>query len=266
VPDPDRATPADTQPSAGSAAAAGLPPAAGAPRTASERAADHRAVERLASQLLPALMARLASSGLAELEVREGSWKVRLRRPLELGGAPRLAAERHGRLQPGTASGSATGAPLGAHAGSTRAPAAGAAGGGELLGGWSDAPGARGAPGHPGHEAGRGDGPDDGRPDHRADRPTVTSPAVGIFRPRSGISGSDVRAGDRLGAVDVLGIPQEIVTPVDGLVGEILAEPGDAVEYGQPLFAIRASLPERSGEAIPVDEEDALAAPAGERA
>jgi biotin carboxyl carrier protein len=49
-----------------------------------------------------------------------------------------------------------------------------------------------------------------------------------------------VRAGDRLGAVDVLGVPQEVVAPVDGVVGPALVDAGQAVEYGQDLVRIEA--------------------------
>jgi biotin carboxyl carrier protein len=47
-----------------------------------------------------------------------------------------------------------------------------------------------------------------------------------------------VRAGDRLGVVDMLGVAQEVVAPDDGLVGASLVEPGQAVEYGQELVVI----------------------------
>jgi biotin carboxyl carrier protein len=47
-----------------------------------------------------------------------------------------------------------------------------------------------------------------------------------------------VRAGDRLGAIDVLGVPVEVVAPVDGIVGASLAEAGDPVEYGQGIVEI----------------------------
>ncbi len=67
----------------------------------------------------------------------------------------------------------------------------------------------------------------------------ASSPAVGIFHPRSEArAGTKVRAGDRLGSVDVLGIPQEVVAPADGIVGASLVEPGDAVEFGQELIVI----------------------------
>ena len=47
-----------------------------------------------------------------------------------------------------------------------------------------------------------------------------------------------MRAGDRLGSVDMLGVPQEVVAPADGVVGASLVEAGDAVEYGQELILI----------------------------
>jgi pyruvate/2-oxoglutarate dehydrogenase complex dihydrolipoamide acyltransferase (E2) component len=47
-----------------------------------------------------------------------------------------------------------------------------------------------------------------------------------------------VRAGDPLGAIDVLGVPQELVSPADGIVGASLVEPGDPVEYGQEVVEI----------------------------
>jgi biotin carboxyl carrier protein len=36
----------------------------------------------------------------------------------------------------------------------------------------------------------------------------------------------------------MLGIPQELVSPVDGVVGTTLVEAGTAVEYGQELIQI----------------------------
>ena len=52
-------------------------------RSDAERSADHAAIERLSGELLPALIAKLGATGLGELEVREGGWRVRLRRPGE---------------------------------------------------------------------------------------------------------------------------------------------------------------------------------------
>ena len=75
------------------------------------------------------------------------------------------------------------------------------------------------------------------------------SPAVGVFRPNPDTTaGRRVRAGDRLGVVDVLGVPQEVVAPVDGIVGEQLVDGGEAVEYGQDLVVIEfAEAPAMDG-------------------
>jgi biotin carboxyl carrier protein len=67
---------------------------------------------------------------------------------------------------------------------------------------------------------------------------------VGIFQPRKDLTaGARVRAGDRLGAVDMLGVAQEVVAPMDGVVGTSLVEAGEAVEYGQDLIAIEFGVP-----------------------
>ena len=38
----------------------------------------------------------------------------------------------------------------------------------------------------------------------------------------------------------MLGVAQEVVAPIDGIVGASLAASGDAVEYGQELLVIEA--------------------------
>jgi biotin carboxyl carrier protein len=38
--------------------------------------------------------------------------------------------------------------------------------------------------------------------------------------------------------VDILGVAQEVVAPVDGVLGSSLVESGDAVEYGQEILVI----------------------------
>lgn len=169
-------------------------------RSADARAADHAAIDRLTDELLPALVAKLGATGLGELEVREGPWHVRLRRP----------------------------------AGSV-APAGGRR---KDRGDRTEATGDR-----PADRAARaGLHPADGAAARSASRGMATSPAVGIYRPRTDLAaGTRVRAGDRLGAVDMLGIPQEVVAPADGIVGASLAESGDAVEYGQELLVIELS-------------------------
>jgi predicted deacylase len=60
-----------------------------------------------------------------------------------------------------------------------------------------------------------------------------------VYQPRPDVrTGSRVRAGDRLAVVDLLGVPQEVVAPVDGVVVETLVDPGQGVEYGQELMLI----------------------------
>ena len=72
-----------------------------------------------------------------------------------------------------------------------------------------------------------------------AQRRTATSPAVGYFSAHKAAAvGRSVSVGDLLGWVDVLGVRQDVVAPSDGLIGRIMAEPGEAVEYGQELFRI----------------------------
>lgn len=193
-------------------------PATGAVgRTDGARAADHAAIGRLADELLPALIAKLGATGLGELEVREGDWKVRLRAPLDgFPGSARHAALS--RSRPG-------------HAGHGHAPAIEAhrsASGGSVAG--YSGNGSQPAPLNP---VGPGRRADDER------RVVATSPAVGIYQPRGDASaGTRVRAGERLGVVDMLGVPHDVVAPADGLIGASLAESGQAVEYGQGLVLV----------------------------
>ncbi len=128
----------------------------------------------LTDEVLPALIARLRASRLAELEVREDGWRVRLRRDLR-------AVRRSSR----------------GHAGDA----------------------------------------------HRADDEEASgearSPAVGYFSPARGlVVGRSVMPGDTIGSVDVLGIAQDVTAPVGGIVSAVLAEAGQAVEYGQVLVEI----------------------------
>ncbi len=65
------------------------------------------------------------------------------------------------------------------------------------------------------------------------------STAVGYFTPAPGLAvGASVQSGDLLGTIDVLGIAQEVTAPSDGLIARVLAEDGQAVEYGQVLADI----------------------------
>jgi biotin carboxyl carrier protein len=195
---------------------------------AASREADHAGIARLAEQLLPALIAKLGTTHLGELEVREGEWHVRLRRPY--GTAPgegRRASDKAARSQPGH---EGHGHPRAAVEGHRSARGSGGGASGVTAG-----TGAASA-------STNGTGADDAPPDRS--RSIATSPAVGIFQPGSrAASGTRVRAGDTLGTVNVLGVPQDVLAPVDGIVGSTLVEAGMAVEYGQDLIRIELATP-----------------------
>ncbi len=145
-------------------------------------------LEDLTDEVLPALIARLRSSRLGELEVRTSGWRVRLRR--DVGSPSRMALPAGG---PGAESESS--------------PAL------------------------------------DGR--------VARSPAVGYFLPLSGLAvGNSVQAGDLLGSVDVLGIAQEVTAPAHGIISRVLAEDGQAVEYGQALIDVDPFEVELGSEAV----------------
>jgi biotin carboxyl carrier protein len=175
-------------------------------RTPAQREADHASLARLSDTLLPALVQKLATSGLGELEVREGSWRVRLRRPIAAAPAT-TAGRRAERPRPGT-----------------HPPE-------------RDPRSAR----EPKHE-----GPD-AADDADTRRSVATSPAVGVFR-ADATPGSRVRAGDRIGTVDLLGIAQDVVAPADGTLVEFMAASGEAVEYGEPVAAVEADPPAAVGD------------------
>lgn len=196
--------------------------------TAAARRADHAGIARLADDLLPALIAKLGSTQLGELEVREGDWHVRLRRPWGAGaGEGRRASDKPSRAQPGHEGHGHGRAAVEGHRGSRGSSGAGASSG-------SGGGGAAGADGL-GAASTNGASPEAAG----GTRSIATSPAVGIFQPGArAASGTKVRAGDVLASVNVLGVPQEVVSPVDGIVGSTLVEGGTAVEYGQELIRI----------------------------
>jgi biotin carboxyl carrier protein len=190
-----------------------------AQRSAAERASDHAAIHDLTAGLLPALMAKLSASGLGELEVREGTWHVRLRRSADGAAREKRASERATRGQ-------------GGHHAPVPVPAA-------ISGLTAVGPGRDGRDGR------------DGAAAAGERRIVASSPAVGTFRVAADRSaGTRIRAGDRVGIVDMLGVAQEVLSPMDGVVGASLAESGDVVEYGQELVVIEfasASAPAAEG-------------------
>jgi biotin carboxyl carrier protein len=193
-------------------------------RAAAKRGADHAAIASSIDDLLPTLIAKLGATGLAELEVRQDGLRVRLRRPADgIVTHDRRAGDRTrgewGRIPAPPPAANPTPTPP-----STYSVGLTAVGPGRDI--------------RDGREVSVGG-------ELRAvlaseePRAVATSPAVGIYHPRAEArAGTRVRAGDRLGSVDMLGVAQEVVAPADGLVGASLVETGDAVEYGQELVVI----------------------------
>ena len=209
--------------------------------TAADRLADHAAIAHLTEDLLPALIAKLSTTQLGELEVREGDWQVRLRRPFGVGpGEGRRVTDRASRTQPGheghghSRAGVEGHRPAGRPAGGVGAPASGITAGSGAASAASNGSSSRSGAGALAAEAARD-----------ADRHVVTSPAVGIFHPGpKAAAGSKVRSGDSLGSVDVLGVRQDVLAPADGIVGSMLAESDTAVEYGQELLRLELATVE----------------------
>jgi biotin carboxyl carrier protein len=190
-------------------------------RAPADRLADHAAIDTLADELIPALIAKLGASGLGEIEVREGDWKVRLRRPSDgvVPGSARRPGERSGRTPVAAPPALSPLTPVG--------PGRAAAG---------QVDETDGRPVTPTATEDRPAAVETGVRGRDPFRAMATSPAVGFYQPRTGLApGSRVRAGDPIGSIDVLGVPIEVIAPADGIVGASLVEPGEAVEYGQEL-------------------------------
>ena len=243
--------PGDTEPGSGGpgqpTATADTPAASGAPPSGAGDpdpvAPPPETIARLADDLLPALIARLDASGLGELEVRTDAWRIRLRKSYDRRRGPTLP---EGRRRPGEhaeVGHGRRGEPRSEPAHASRADGRG-----------------HGSP----PEAGHGDPPGDMQGgaapvavegDGHADRvmradalaPAIAaSPAVGYFTPRDGwTTGRHVRSGDVVGYVDCLGVRQDVLAPVDGFLGRLLAQAGPAQEPAQPAErpAAESSVP-----------------------
>ncbi|MDP9273818.1 MAG: hypothetical protein M3O93_09920 [Chloroflexota bacterium] len=159
-----------------------------------------QAIERAAAELVPDLAERLARHGLGEIEIRRGDLRVR------------VAVTGTGIV----ATPAMTTTPGGRSAGSVRSAAA------PVLG---SSPGAGGR--LTGAEA-LALGPQE-----------VTAPAVGYFVFAEGLGpGLEVQKGDLLGHVEVLGVAHDVLAPRSGSVRNLVAETGEAVEYGQVLIEL----------------------------
>jgi acetyl-CoA carboxylase biotin carboxyl carrier protein len=70
----------------------------------------------------------------------------------------------------------------------------------------------------------------------------VASPAVGFFVYADGLGpGLEVGKGDELGHVEMLGVRHDVRAPRGGTVRHLVAESGEAVEYGQVVLELETS-------------------------
>ena len=182
--------------------------------------ADAAAIGHLVDEILPLLIARFRAGRMGELEVRREGWHVRVRRPFDepsqtvVTAAPR-ATEAGRRGRSAGAGQTSAGGHAASAAGSVSPSGLAAVGPGRPLDGHGAASAAA------------------------TSSLVATSPGVGYYTTRDGVAtGSQVRGGDVLGHVDVLGVRQEVVAPGDGIVARLMAEAGEAVEYGQDLVRL----------------------------
>ena len=70
---------------------------------------------------------------------------------------------------------------------------------------------------------------------------SIGAPCVGYFRQshKPLAVGQVVAKGDLVGAVDALGLANDVFAPINGEIVEVLVEPGAAVYYGQTLATIK---------------------------
>lgn len=74
----------------------------------------------------------------------------------------------------------------------------------------------------------------------------IPSPAVGFFVYAEGLGpGIGVEKGDGLGYVEMLGVRHDVLAPRSGTVRNLVAESGEAVEYGQVVLELEPAGLER---------------------
>ena len=194
-----------------------------AERAPQERLDDHAAIDRLADELVPALVAKLGANGLGELEVREGTWRVRLRMPAD---GP-VAAGR--RATAGRGSSRAADAARGERARGEHARAARRRpppGSGTLPSPLTSRPSPRRWRVRPGSS-----------PRHRQSATSARGPSCRPGRRSGPATGSEAWTCSESGRTWF---------PADGLIGATLVAAGEPVEYGQAVILL-----ERLGEPRP---------------
>lgn len=68
----------------------------------------------------------------------------------------------------------------------------------------------------------------------------IEAPAVGFYRPKRALEPGDrVSAGEVVGAVVALGIANDVVSPLDGMVESVAVNAEEPVMYGQTIVTLR---------------------------
>jgi biotin carboxyl carrier protein len=52
------------------------------------------------------------------------------------------------------------------------------------------------------------------------------------------VEGEEIESGDKLGIVEAMKVPRDVVSHLNGKIVKILVENGKAVEYGQKIFEV----------------------------
>lgn len=184
-----------------------------------EYALDHEMLEAMVSVLRDA-------PTLTEMEVRHRDVTVRIRRP--------AAASPHGATATGTAPA--------AHSSnrSRNGDGQGAAGAGNGAAGVLSGGGATHAMAGTAASATGAEGAGTASDASVPDTVPVTAGLVGIFRalPQPIAPGYAVKAKQVIGYIEAMRLMNECITPVAGVVADVLIHDGQPVEYGQPLFEI----------------------------
>lgn len=89
-------------------------------------------------------------------------------------------------------------------------------------------------------------------PEQAPKKTAVPSPMVGRFRrsleekrPPVVVEGDTIEPGQKLGIVEAMNIPKDIISQVHGIIVKVIVEDGSPVEYGQPIFEVE--LMEKTG-------------------
>ncbi|MCH7697047.1 MAG: acetyl-CoA carboxylase biotin carboxyl carrier protein [Proteobacteria bacterium] len=87
---------------------------------------------------------------------------------------------------------------------------------------------------------------DTGQVNSESEGHVIKAPMVGIFyagpspdKPAFVERGQNVMKGDVLCIIEAMKIMNQIETDFSGVIGKVMVENGEPVEYGQPLFSIR---------------------------